>query len=101
MDGRPGSDLIRITPNTEECTDILSQPKKESDEKKRKQQWHPSVLVQRPVHNRGARIQPERARRDVPAKVPDVMMSKKVGVDQYRYGRRHPIGRMVFDSQVK
>ena len=97
----PGAQLVGVGPHAGEGGDVLGQPNEKADQHKRQQQRHAPVAVQRAVHHRGARIQPQGAGRQVPAVVANVVVGEEVGVDQQRHQRRHGVERVVQDAQVK
>ena len=92
---RPCAELIGILPDVEKGADIFSQPDEEADQHERKEQWHLALAVVGPEDDGRARVQPQRAGREIPAVVADVMMGEKIGVNEDRDQRGHPVRRVV------
>jgi hypothetical protein len=79
---RPSADLTRIPPDTEKSTDILRQPDEEADENECQKKRHASFPIKRPKDHGRARIQPQRARCDIPPVVTDIVVREEIGVNE-------------------
>ncbi len=101
MNYRPCANLIRVSPNTKEGTDILRKPNEKPDQHECQKERNAPIPIQRPKDHGRPRVKSQCAGCDIPSIVTDVMMRKEIRINRKRIQSRHPIGRMMPNSDVQ